>query len=184
WAKGIRRQNVEFARWNAISRVEVDLQDDGARIIVIDADANTFIMNADPHQWEGSGWQKKLMASPPALVNVLRPHGGYAIIGPGGGVDVLRAVANGSPDVTGIEINPIIATDIMRRRYADFAYHLYERAQVHLHVSYGRSFIRNTSQQFDVVQMTLVDTWASTAAGAFALSENSLYTTEAFREYF
>jgi len=35
-----------------------------------------------------------------------------------------------------------------------------------------------------VVQMTLVDTWASTAAGAFALSENSLYTVEAFREYF
>jgi hypothetical protein len=35
-----------------------------------------------------------------------------------------------------------------------------------------------------VVQMTLVDTWASTAAGAFALSENNLYTVEAFREYF
>src|SRR5438105_2754738 len=32
--------------------------------------------------------------------------------------------------------------------------------------------------------MTLMDTWASTAAGAFALSENSLYTVEAFREYF
>jgi hypothetical protein len=32
--------------------------------------------------------------------------------------------------------------------------------------------------------MTLVDTWASTAAGAFALSENNLYTKEAFREYF
>ena len=32
--------------------------------------------------------------------------------------------------------------------------------------------------------MTLVDTWASTAAGAFALSENNLYTIEAFREYF
>src|SRR6202040_4112815 len=32
--------------------------------------------------------------------------------------------------------------------------------------------------------MTLVDTWASTAARAFALSENSLYTVEAFREYF
>src|SRR5256885_4912305 len=32
--------------------------------------------------------------------------------------------------------------------------------------------------------MTLVDTWASTAAGAFALSENSLYTVEAFEEYF
>ena len=32
--------------------------------------------------------------------------------------------------------------------------------------------------------MTLVDTWASTAAGAFALSENNLYTVEAFEEYF
>ena len=40
------------------------------------------------------------------------------------------------------------------------------------------------SSNFDVVQMTLVDTWASTAAGAFALSENSLYTVDAFREYF
>jgi len=97
---------------------------------------------------------------------------------------VLRAVANGSPNVTGIEINPIIANSIMRGRYADFAYHLYERPEVHLHVTDGRSFVRNAPQQYDVVQMTLVDTWASTAAGAFALSENSLYTMEAFREYF
>ncbi len=184
WAKGVRRKNVEFARWNAISRVEVDRQADGARVIVIDADANTYIMNADPKEWAGSDWQKRLMASPPAVVNVLRPHGDYAIIGPGGGVDVLRAVASGSPNVTGIEINPIIVDTIMRGRYAEFANHLYESPSVHIHVSDGRSFIRNASQQFDVLEMTLVDTWASTAAGAFALSENNLYTTEAFREYF
>src|SRR5207248_7809591 len=104
--------------------------------------------------------------------------------GPGGGVDVLRAVANGSPNVTGIEINPIIANTIMRGRYADFAYHLYERPEVHIHVTDGRSFVRNSGDMYDVVQMTLVDTWASTAAGAFALSENSLYTVEAFEEYF
>jgi Spermine/spermidine synthase domain len=184
WAKGVRRQNVEFARWNAISRVEVDRDDTGARVIVIDADANTYIMNADLKHWEGSEWQDNLMEAPPAVVNSLRPHGDYAIIGPGGGVDVLRAVANGSRRVTGIEINPIIANTIMRERYADFAQHLYERPEVHMHVGDGRSFIRNASEQYDVVQMTLVDTWASTAAGAFALSENSLYTTQAFREYF
>ncbi len=115
---------------------------------------------------------------------MLRPHGDYAIIGPGGGVDVLRAVANGSPNVTGIEINPIIANDIMRDRFADYTYHLYQIPEVHLHVSDGRSFVRNSQDQYDVVQMTLVDTWASTAAGAFALSENNLYTVEAFREYF
>jgi spermidine synthase len=186
YAKGMFRDQswVEFARWNAISRVEVDNQGKGGKAIVIDADASTYIMNVDPHAWQGTAWQKNLMSAPPALANVLRPHGAFAIIGPGGGVDVLRAVANGSPSVTGIEINPIIANTIMRGRYADYSFHLYQLPEVHLQVTDGRSFVRNATQQFDVVQMTLVDTWASTAAGAFALSENSLYTVDAFREYF
>ncbi len=185
YAKGMFRDPewVEFARWNALSRVEVDLQGE-AKAIVIDADASTYIMNADVAQWHNTEWEHDLMSAPPALANVLRPHGEFAIIGPGGGVDVLRAVANGSPSVTGIEINPIIANTIMRGRYADYAQHLYDRPDVHIHVTDGRSFLRSTPQHFDVVQMTLVDTWASTAAGAFALSENNLYTVEAFREYF
>ena len=185
YAKGMFRDpaQVEFARWNALSRVEVDRKN-GAKVIVIDADANTFIMNAELSHWHDTEWERDLMSAPPALANVLRPHGEFAIIGPGGGVDVLRAVANGSPSVTGIEINPIIATTIMRERYADYSQHLYQRPDVHIQVTDGRSFLRSTPQQFDVVQMTLVDTWASTAAGAFALSENNLYTVEAFREYF
>jgi spermidine synthase len=185
YAKGMFRDPawVEFARWNALSRVEVDRQDQ-AKTVVIDADASTYIMNADLSHWQGTEWEHNLMAAPPALANVLRPHGDFAIIGPGGGVDVLRAVANGSTSVTGIEINPIIATTIMRERYADYSQHLYQRPDVHIHVSDGRSFMRAATQHYDVVQMTLVDTWASTAAGAFALSENSLYTVEAFREYF
>src|SRR5579862_1475986 len=185
YAKGRFRDpsQVEFSRWNALSRVEVDRKDQ-AKVVVIDADANTFIMNADVSRWHQTEWERDLMSAPPALANVLRPRGSFAIIGPGGGVDVLRAVANGSSSVTGIEINPIIATTIMRQRYADYSEHLYQRPDVHIQVTDGRSFLRSTSQQFDVVQMTLVDTWASTAAGAFALSENNLYTVEAFREYF
>jgi spermidine synthase len=183
YVKGVRQQKTEFMRWNAISRVEVDRYGT-AKVITIDADANTFIMGLDPAQWNGSIYQKQMMASPPSVANVLRPHGDYAIIGPGGGVDVLRAVANGSPSVTGIEINPLIANTIMRGLYADYSHHLYELPQVHIHVSDGRSWVRGTQQKFDVVQMTLVDTWASTAAGAFALSENNLYTVNAFDEYF
>jgi len=203
YAKGVFRdpQWVEFSKWNAISRIEVDRQK-GARYIVIDADATSAIMNVDPALWDreqGSNptpvqtglpaesafnWKKSLMAAAPAVANVLRPHGDFAIIGPGGGVDVLRAVANGSPNVTGIEINPTIVNNVMRGRYADYSFHLYDRPQVHIHIQDGRSYIRSAKETYDVVQMTLVDTWASTAAGAFALSENNLYTVEAFREYF
>ena len=201
YAKGQRRDQpwMLFARWNALSRVEVD-EIDEAKNIVIDADASTAIMNVDPQKWgetasppegadpghgrPGYNWKQDLMSAAPAIANVLRPRGTYAIIGPGGGVDVLRAVANGSPSVTAIEINPLIANTIMRGLYADYSYHLYELPQVHMHVGDGRSWIRGSREQYDVVQMTLVDTWASTAAGAFALSENNLYTVEAFREYF
>ena len=185
YAKGKFRDPawVEFARWNALSRVEVDRQGQG-KVIVIDADASTYIMNAEVARWHETAWEGALMSAPPALANVLRPRGEFAIIGPGGGVDVLRAVANGSPSVTGIEINPIIASTIMQGRYADYSQHLYQRPEVHIHIGDGRSFLRSTPQHFDVVQMTLVDTWASTAAGAFALSENNLYTVEAFQEYF
>jgi hypothetical protein len=201
YAKGVYRDPkwVEYSRWNAISRIEVDTHL-GGRYVVIDADATTAIMNVDPARWEQNGsptpmdtglpstsgfnWKKSLMSAAPSVANVLRPHGEFAIIGPGGGVDVLRAVASGSPSVTGIEINPTIANSVMRGHYADYAFHLYELPQVHIHVQDGRSYIRSSHDKYDVVQMTLVDTWASTAAGAFALSENNLYTIEAFREYF
>jgi len=184
YAKGMRRDKpwVLFARWNALSRVEVDDQG-GAQVIVIDADASTYIMNTDPQDWRPD-YRQNLMSAAPSVANILRPRGSYAIIGPGGGVDVLRALANGSPSVTGIEINPIIVNDIMRGRWADWSYHLYDRPEVHMHVADGRSWIRNSRERYDVLQMTLVDTWASTAAGAFALSENNLYTVEAFQEYF
>jgi len=201
YAKGIYRDPkwIEYSRWNAISRIEVSTQL-GGRYVVIDADATTAIMNVDPAHWEQNGaatpmytglpetqgfnWKKSLMSAAPSVANVLRPRGDFAIIGPGGGVDVMRAVANGSPNVTGIEINPTIANNVMRGRYADYSFHLYDQPQVHIHVQDGRSYIRSSHEKYDVVQMTLVDTWASTAAGAFALSENNLYTIEAFREYF
>src|ERR1051326_5000154 len=66
YAKGMFRDpgHVEFAKWNAISRVEVD-REGGARAIVIDADANTYIMNADLNQWHGTVWEKNLMSAPP-----------------------------------------------------------------------------------------------------------------------
>ena len=184
YAKGQRREGVEYARWNAISRVEVDRTANGARYVAIDSDASTAIMNVDPRHLSSRGWEASLMSTPPSIPNVLRPHGEYAIIGPGGGVDVLRAIANGSPKVTGIEINPIIVNDVMRGRYAEYSHHLYQLPEVDIHVGDGRSFIRSSRDRYDVLQMTLVDTWASTAAGAFALSENNLYTVEAFKEYF
>jgi hypothetical protein len=71
----------------------------------------------------------------------------------------------------------------MRERFADYSRRLYFRPEVRIVVEDGRSFARRTPEKYQVIQATLVDTWASTAAGAFALSENNLYTTDAFYDY-
>ncbi len=119
----------------------------------------------------------------PGLPYFLRPAAKTLIIGPGGGWDVSRALASGSTDITGVEINPIIAEVIMQQRFPQYSNHLYSRPEVKIVVEDGRSFVRRSPQHYKVIQATLVDTWASTAAGAFALSENNLYTTEAFVDY-
>src|SRR5262249_55930783 len=99
------------------------------------------------------------------------------------GYDIARALAGGSKDITGVEINPIIANTIMRGNMKDESHGIYMRPEVHVTAEDGRSFIRRTGQRYQVLQATLVDTWASTAAGAFALSENNLYTSDAFYDY-
>ncbi len=44
----------------------------------------------------------------------------------------------------------------------------------------ARSYLTRTDRRFDIIQVSLIDTWAATAAGAFVLSESSLYTREAW----
>src|SRR5262249_59270905 len=82
-----------------------------------------------------------------------------------------------------VEINPLIDKTIMREKFPELSHYLYFRPDVHIFVEDGRSFVRRSRDRYQVIQATLVDTWAATAAGAFALSENNLYTTDAFNDY-
>jgi len=105
------------------------------------------------------------------------------VVGPGGGKDLLAALAFESSDIDGAEINPLIA-EVMRERFADFNGDLYEYGQIDVTVSEGRNFIARSREKYDLIQISLIDTWAAASTGAYALSENNLYTVEAFEEYF
>jgi hypothetical protein len=105
------------------------------------------------------------------------------VIGPGGGRDLLSALVFGARRVDGVEINPIIANDVMRGQFLEFSGGLYTNPRVRITVDDGRSFVRRTPERYDVIQASLVDTWAATAAGAYTLTENTLYTVEAFGDY-
>jgi spermidine synthase len=105
------------------------------------------------------------------------------VIGPGGGRDILSALVFGARHVDGVEINPIIADDVMRGRFHDFSGGIYTHPRVRIVIDDGRSFVRRTPERYEVIQASLVDTWAATAAGAYTLTENTLYTVEAFDDY-
>jgi hypothetical protein len=181
YAKGKELKDEHFVQWNSFSRIGVTGKK-GSAMIFIDADASTGVPSFD-FQNLSEADRNTLLYAGPGLPYSFRPGAKTLIIGAGGGWDVARALASGSHDVTGVEINPIIATTVMRERFPDYSLNLYHRPDVHIVVEDGRSFVRRTDQKFQVIQATLVDTWASTAAGAFALSENNLYTTDAFHDY-
>ncbi len=112
----------------------------------------------------------------------LRPNGRALVIGAGGGRDVLSALAFGAQSVTAVEIN----NDIIRTvngRFGDFTGHLDRDPRVRFVNDEARSYVARAQERFDSIQISLIDTWAATAAGAFVLSENSIYTVEAWTTF-
>jgi len=109
----------------------------------------------------------------------LRPKGGACIIGVGGGRDLQGAILFGHEKVIGVDVNPIFI-DLLQNEFREFA-GLADRDEVTFIVDEARSYLSRTQDKYSIIQMSLIDTWAATGAGAFSLSENALYTTEAWQ---
>jgi hypothetical protein len=106
-----------------------------------------------------------------------------AVIGVGGGRDVLSAHLFGVADITGVELNPIFIDLHTRDPFYKSYSNLTALPNLKLHVDDARSWFAATHEKFDLVQMSMIDTWAATGAGAFSLSENGLYTLEGWRAF-
>jgi len=194
--KGHEGDRVLFSKWNSFSRVAVYDRAHGewslsptfigsrgeSLFMDIDSAASTPIVKGTGRLEDAAYLRYELTALAYGLVE--RPSGFTAlVIGPGGGRDLLSALVFGATRVDGVEINPIIVRDVMLQRFRDYSGNLYTDPRVAIHVDDGRSFVRRSTSKYDVIQASLVDTWAATAAGAYTLTENSLYTAEAFGEY-
>ena len=104
------------------------------------------------------------------------------IVGGGGGRDILKALEGGAGEVEVVEINPYTVDAVSRvfRAYSGDPYHL---PGVHAFVGEGRNHFSHSEVPCDVIEISQIDTFAASAAGAYALSENSLYTVEAIRMF-
>jgi len=172
---------IELTGWNAYSRIDAvtGLEPTILARLYIDSDAWTNVL-----PWDGrieslrdlAGWYRAIP------FKMAPPRSQTLIIGPGGGSDVLVALAAGSEKVTAVEMNPLMLR--FARHFGARAGNLYDHPRVEAILSEGRTFIRRSDRRFDVILMGFVDSWAAVASGGLSLSENHLYTVEAFQAYY
>jgi len=142
--------------------------------LTLDGEAATPVTKWDGRP-ESLGWVPHDVTSLPYQMR----QGDVAVIGVGGGRDILSAIWGRSRSIMGIEINRALV-ELLEGRAHEFA-RIADRPEVTLVNDEARAHLARTSQRFDIIQMSLIDTWAATGAGAFTLSENGLYTREGWR---
>jgi hypothetical protein len=197
WTKGTvdLRNNIAAELWNPISKVRAFRVELKAPmmwgpsptmppmkveeiLLDIDNDASTAMVHFQGDLKQFTYFRYDVTA----LGAQLRSGGSAAVIGVGGGRDVLNAAVNGFKPIVGIEINSaIVAMDT--RKFASFSgFRMIPGLE--LHNDEGRSYLTRTGEKFDLIQASLVDTWAATSAGALTLAENSLYTVDGWRVFY
>lgn len=186
---------LEKTIWTPLCRVDVEsnskypfsmhtyqLPAGGSKLITQDGTANTILPGSEAIKLLIEQVQNdtpKIYA--PALVYRVKKEPKVAVIGVGGGIDVIHAYAAGAKSIVGAELNPAIFNQTTRD-YADFNGHFFDNAKIRILNEEGRSMLRHLGEKFDVIQFVAIDTFAALSSGAYVLSENYLYTVEALHE--
>ena len=145
-------------------------------LIISDADGTSVVNNLEgPH--DPNFYEQASSALAYQLLN--EPE--VCIIGAGGGSDVIQALTLRARKVTAVEMNPQVV-DLMRNQFEEFTSGLYKRDDVEIVVAEGRSFLQTARQQFDIISISLLDSYSASAAGVGAFNESHLYTIEAIEQ--
>jgi spermidine synthase len=118
-----------------------------------------------------------------ALPYHLKKNPQVLVLGAGAGGDVLQALYHRASRVDAVELNPQVVA-LIRGEFAQYSGRLYDRPEVKVHLAEARGFVAASRDQYDLIQVALMDSFGAASAGLYSLSENYLYTTEAFEDYF
>ena len=181
-------------RWNAFSRVDVvtsglvryapglSLQYEASIPdqvgVIVDGDALNAITKYD-------GRPSSLAFTeflPAALPYRLLSNPRVLVIDAGGGLGVLSALHHDSNWIVAVEVNPIVV-ELVRQKYRLFSGSIYQNEKVRVVVSEGRSFIRSSREEYDIIELSMAHGASASSTGIYALSENYLYTVESFKEF-
>lgn len=190
----------DYEAWNAFSRVAAFRSGiNSAQLVPLKEDARRYAGELFPPAMildiDGAAWTPMvrftgnyetfsfLRNTVMYLVHHVRPAANVLIIGTGGGRDLLAAKVFDQPTVHGIEINPLMH-HIVQDQFGAYSGQPYTLPGVSVTIDEARSRLSTLDDRFDIIQLSLIDTFSLNASGGFVFSENYLYTADAFQEYF
>lgn len=189
---------IEYSKWTTIARVDVVWEGSYNPTFGGDVAPKYFNTSYRSHFIAQDGVAPTLLFKIDKPLNEMFPFlqattqsGAYrlnknpkvCIVGVGGGMDILVALGNDSREITAVEINPAMV-HLCRERYAEKTNNIFNDPKIKWIVNEGRHFLASTNEKFDIIQMSGVDTFAALASGAYVLSENYLYTTDAIKDVY
>jgi hypothetical protein len=167
-------------RWTPLSRVLGYKPAQGTRdgLVAYDRVSGEIIpYSGGPYP----GW-RRLKLGPQSIGYELTEPGRVLVIGGGGGRDILNALSSGQRRVDVIELNRGIR-EVVDDDLAELSGRPYSLPGVSTVIGDGRSTLAARDTRYDQVHIGFTDTFSASSAQAFALTENNLYTVEAFDEY-
>ena len=105
------------------------------------------------------------------------------VLGAGGGGDILQALYHQASSIDAVELNAQMV-DLVSGEYAEFSGQLFRHPRVTVHIEDARGFLADNRAHYDLIQLTLLDSFTSSGAGTHALSETYLYTVQALKELY
>jgi len=186
---------LERIKWTPISRIEIlsdptshlavylkESSPDSYRMMTVDGDSHTLIHSKRNIHLINNKIKENNDNHLTNVVYRLKNNPEVLVIGVGGGVDIISALSYKAKNVIGLELNPAIY-NFTKNVYKDFHGDFFNKQNITLINDEGRSYLRRCSKEFDIIQISAIDTFAALSSGAYVLSENYLYTVEAFKDY-
>jgi spermidine synthase len=186
---------VVFRRWSALGRTDVvdcpsfilDTPGGGKRpyrTIFTDGSGTALMYKgASPEEWAALKQTDAYLYASGGIGYFLKKSPKILVIGVGGARDIEQALLHGARSITGVEINGD-TVDAITSVLSGYINGMCNEPNVNILVGEGRSYVRNCTEKFDMIQLTAVDTEAAALArGAYMLAENYLFTIEAFNDY-
>ena len=161
------------SRWDAFARTDLLDPGEGESLrVYVDGGAASIM----PNQAHAAQLMRDIGFFPFATEQPERVF----ILGPGAGLDMFFALQGRAKTVTAVEVNrsALVLADEWR------AYNgaVYDSPGVQVIVDDGRSALRRSADEYDLIYLSQVVTLAA-ERGGYALSENAIYTVDAFAEY-